>query len=335
MRSCSQIHTWTPTMRETTTKKMTQQISNSKLDYDNHYQYVRGYGNAIQCPSKIYDSVVDDVGEWETHDFKTIYKLGSGSFCDVYYGLWRETPVAIKILKEHIVDKSEFRKEFEILTKLHHPNVLQFFGVSTLLDECALVVELMEGSIHGLNGMNITLHRALEIGIDIARGLAYLHNRTPECVLHRDLKPHNVLLTKSGRAKIADFGISCFQKDPWLLYAMTGHTGTYRYMAPEVIQSRKYNTAVDIFSFAMIMYGLCEEFIPYRYLDTGEIIKSINSGIRPSFYRLKNVSLRHLIVRCWNADPEQRPTAIEVVRQLGNIMTQISNEKTKTCCVIS
>ena len=90
-------------------------------------------------------SIVEDPGEWETNDFKTCHKIGSGSFCDVYEGLWRETPVAIKVLKHDIVDKSEFRKEFEILTKIHHPNVLQLFGISTTSStECKLIVELME-----------------------------------------------------------------------------------------------------------------------------------------------------------------------------------------------
>lgn len=171
--------------------------------------------------------ILQDVGEWETNDYEIIHQLGSGSFCDVYQGLWRETPVAIKVLKTNIVDKREFRKEFEILTKLHHPNVLQLFGISTSSNRCGMVIELMERSIQGMNATNTSLDKGVEIATDVARALAYLHNRTPQCVIHRDLKPQNVLLTKSGRAKLADFGISCFQKDSGSSYLMTGHTDTW------------------------------------------------------------------------------------------------------------
>lgn len=266
------------------------------------------------------ESILLDVGDWETNDFQIIHKLGSGSFCDVYKGLWRETPVAIKVLKTHIVDKREFRKEFEILTKLHHPNVLQLFGISTVSDECRMIVELMEGSIQGMNATNTPLYRAVEIATDVARALAYLHNRSPQCVIHRDLKPQNILLTKSGRAKLADFGISCFQKDSGSSYLMTGQTGTYRYMAPEVIQNKRYSSSVDIFSFSMILFGLCENSVPYIHLDTNEIINSINGGRRPKFSQLRNKDLQELITQCWDGESSNRPTAIHVVRTLQSIV---------------
>lgn len=273
-----------------------------------------------------------DVGEWETNDFKISHILGSGSFCDVYQGLWRETPVAIKVLKTNIVDKTEFRKEFKILTKLHHPNVLQLFGISTISDECRMIVELMERSIQGMNATNTPLFRGLEIAIDVARALAYLHNRSPQCVIHRDLKPQNILLTKSGRAKLADFGISCFQKDSGSSYLMTGQTGTYRYMAPEVIQNKSYSSSVDIFSFSMILYGLCEYSIPYIHLDTNEIINSINSGRRPNFSKLKDNDIRDLIIKCWDGESSNRPTAIHIVRTLQSIAKK--EYKSSVCCII-
>ena len=92
------------------------------------------------------------------------------------------------------------------------------------------------------------------MSIDIMRGLAYLHNRQPKCVIHRDLKPTNLLLTQSGKVKIADFGISCFQANSQEIYKMTGETGTYRYMAPEVMCAQNHTQAVDYFALGVIGY---------------------------------------------------------------------------------
>lgn len=286
----------------------------------------------VEASNKNEEAIPLDVGEWETTDFILLNKLGSGSFCDVYKGLWRETPVAIKVLKTNIVNKTEFRKEFEILTKLHHPNVLQLFGISTISsNDCLMIIELMERSIQGMNATNTPLFRAIEIATDVARALAYLHNRSPQCVIHRDLKPQNVLLTQSGRAKLADFGISCFQKESSVSYLMTGETGTYRYMAPEVIQNKAYSSSVDIFSFAMLLYGLCENSIPYVHLDTIEITNSIIYGQRPKFNKLKNKKrLRDLITRCWDTEPNNRPTAIDVVLALQSIGKY---ECKNNCCI--
>ena len=183
-----------------------------------------------------------------------------------------------------------------------------------------------------MNYTNTSLTRVIEIGTDISRGLAYLHNRTPECVIHRDLKPQNVLLTKSGRAKIADFGISCFQKDPVSVYKMTGETGTYRYMAPEVIKNEQYNSSVDVFSFSMILYGLCEEKIPYSYLDTYEIRNSIKSGLRPKFSRLKNKDIQNIITKCWDSSSSNRLNALDVVCEFKNV--SLNQYKSKLCCIM-
>lgn len=90
-------------------------------------------------------------------------------------------------------------------------------------------------------------------------------------------------------------------------------------MAPEVIQNKSYNSSVDMFSFSMILYGLCEDSIPYRYLDTNEIINSITSGQRPKFSQLKNNDLQELISKCWDGESTNRPTAINVVRTLQSI----------------
>ena len=120
--------------------------------------------------------------------------------------------------------------------------------------------------------------------MDIARALAYMHNK---CVIHRDLKPSNILLTASGRVKVS-------------IFKPTEETGTSRYMAPEVIRNEEYNSSVDIYSFGLILYTLCES------------LKTI-----PKFRRLKKRHpLKMLIEDCWSSIPNLRPSAMDVIESL-------------------
>jgi serine/threonine protein kinase len=287
-------------------------------------------------------SKISEHGEWEIprQEIEIRHKIGDGSFGVVHEAVWRKTPIAVKVLAVHKnVDITEFRTEFEALTKLHHPNIMQLFGVCSLEKPYNIIIELMVSNIATCNSRNISKHRAINISIDIMRGLAYMHNRTPKCLIHRDLKPTNILLTQSGRVKIADFGISCFQTDSKEIYKMTGETGTYRYMAPEVLKSERYGTPVDIYSFGMILYGLVER-TPFTGRTTSDIILSvIKSNKRPEFFNLKNTSffdmnLRLLISDCWFVNANARPNALELVDRLQDLLLTVEDKTTTRCCGI-
>mgnify|MGYP001336991650 CR=1 FL=1 len=289
-------------------------------------------------------SKISEHGEWEIprHEIEIRHKIGDGSFGVVHEAIWRKTPIAVKVLSvEKSVDMTEFRTEFEALTKLHHPNILQLFGACTIEKPYYIAIELMASNVSTCKPHNTTKHRAIDIGIDVVRGLAYLHNRTPKCVIHRDLKPTNLLLTQSGRVKIADFGISCFQADSKEIYKMTGETGTYRYMAPEVIKTERYGTAVDIYSFGMIMFGLVED-LPFKGMTEREIITDVvKKNIRPTFIKLEdmradNCNIRILINDCWFLQANSRPLAIELVDRLLDMRLRLSNDQSTTtrCCGI-
>lgn len=208
---------------------------------------------------------VSTKGEWEIGLDELIMekKIGHGSFGCVRLASWRGTEVAAKVLYDNNIDLHEFYMEMIILTRLHHPNILQVLGCSTAQVPYVLVLEHMaNGSLHpyvhlrGAKKGLLTLHKKIGIVKDMTRGLAYLHNRRPQSIIHRDLKPSNILLTLSFRAKIADFGISSMKTVGEEFYKMTGETGTYRYMAPEVLRSEKYNCKVDVWSLGMLIYAL-------------------------------------------------------------------------------
>ena len=138
--------------------------------------------------------------------------LGTGGFGEVRKVTWRGTPVAAKIAHKTDDDQTKkalFLRELEVMVSCRHPNVVQFLGY---VDFPFMIV--MEYLPLGDLKMYWAQHRGMTKGhktgvcIDVLRALAYLHNRKPSSIIHRDIKPTNVLITKSGVAKLTDFGLS-------------------------------------------------------------------------------------------------------------------------------
>ena len=229
-------------------------------------------------------------GEWEVslEELNIGEKIGHGAFGCVRLAFWRGTEVAIKVLYDKTIDLHEFYMEMIILTRLHHPNVLQVLGCCTTQVPYTMLLEHMpNGSLlpyvhsKGKKRGVLKTNQKIDILKDVSRGLAYIHNRRPYAIIHRDLKPSNILLTTSFKAKIADFGISSIKPAVEEFYQMTGETGTYRYMAPEVLRSEKYNCKVDIWSLGMIVYALFVEE-PFTWcIDEREMFKEL-SGRHPT-----------------------------------------------------
>lgn len=228
--------------------------------------------------------------EWEIPTYDLTYKelIGQGKFGKVYHSLWRGTPVAAKtdnkITNE---DKQIIINELDTLIKIHHPNIVQIFGF--VEEPFALVMEYLPNKdlLHYIKyEKKINLQQKVNICIDVLRGLEYLHCRKPKSLIHRDIKPQNILLTPSGRAKIADFGLSKFidekikktiSKDSLedILCSsplvtsyletrmnddseMTSHVGSLRYMSPEMKKNQKYNHKTDIWSAGIVFIELFE-----------------------------------------------------------------------------
>lgn len=227
--------------------------------------------------------------EWEIQPWDLTLEdvIGEGKFGKVYHSYWRGTPVAAKtdnkITNE---DKQIIINELDTLIKIHHPNIVQIFGF--VQEPFAIVMEYLPNKdlLHYIKcKTNINIHNKISICVDVLRGLEYLHNRNPNSLIHRDIKPQNILLTPSGRAKIADFGLSKFidkkikktnSKDSLedIISSspivssfletvnddseMTSHVGSRRYMSPEMKNKKKYNYKTDIWSAGIVFAELFE-----------------------------------------------------------------------------
>ncbi|MED6197556.1 hypothetical protein PIB30_057497 [Stylosanthes scabra] len=272
--------------------------------------------------------------DWEVDptelDFSNSICIGKGSFGEILRAHWRGTPVAVKRILPALSDDrlviQDFRHEVNLLVKLRHPNVVQFLGAVTDKKPLMLITEYLRGGdLHRYLKVksSVSTSTAINFAMDIARGMAYLHSE-PNVIIHRDLKPRNVLLVNSSadHLKVGDFGLSKLikVKSSHDVYKMTGETGSYRYMAPEVFKHRRYDKKVDVFSFAMILYEILEGEPPFTNLEPYEGAKHVAEGHRP-IIRAKGYGpeLRELIELCWAGDTNQRPSFIDILKRLEKI----------------
>nr|GMD85553.1 serine/threonine-protein kinase STY8 [Ipomoea batatas] len=269
--------------------------------------------------------------DWEVDpselDFSNSVVIGKGSFGEIVKAYWRGTPVAIKRILPNLSDDrmviQDFRHEVNLLVKLRHPNVVQFLGAVTDKKPLMLITEYLRGGDlhqHLKEKGALSPSLAINFAMDIARGMAYLHTE-PNVIIHRDLKPRNVLLVSSSaeHLKVGDFGLSKLIRvqNSHDVYKMTGETGSYRYMAPEVFKHKKYDKKVDVFSFAMILYEMLEGDPPLSHYEAYEAAKHLAEGHRPAF-RAKGFvpELKELVDQCWAMDINKRPSFIEILKRL-------------------
>ncbi|KAJ1423678.1 Serine-threonine/tyrosine-protein kinase, catalytic domain [Sesbania bispinosa] len=279
--------------------------------------------------------------DWEVDpselDFSNSVCIGKGSFGEILRAHWRGTPVAVKRILPSLSDDrmviQDFRQEVNLLVKLRHPNVVQFLGAVTDRKPLMLITEYLRGGdLHRYlkDKGSLNPSTAINFALGIARGMAYLHNE-PNVIIHRDLKPRNVLLVNfnADHLKVGDFGLSKLIKvqSSHDVYKMTGETGSYRYMAPEVFKHRRYDKKVDVFSFAMILYEMLEGEPPFANYEPYDGAKYVAEGHRPTF-RAKGYipELRELTDVCWAGDMNQRPSFIEILKRLERIKENLPSD---------
>jgi serine/threonine protein kinase len=275
--------------------------------------------------------------DWEipTEQIPLTGILGEGAFGTVHKGAWRGTMVAVKTLKRlqnanaDKVALAEFRTELAMIQHLHHPHVVQFLGVMSNPTDGAplLVTEYMEhGSLADWfrKPTGLGAGQCLELCLDCCRGMTYLHGRSPNPVLHRDLKPNNLMLTAGMRLKIGDFGLSKtlsvrnrLPQDMSQAYKLTGETGSYRYMAPEVFRHEYYGPPVDVYAFSMVAYQMYHHQVPF------EGMSPVDAARAAAFERRRPVLASHLpkeladVIRdCWQPNPNSRPTFEDAITRL-------------------
>jgi serine/threonine protein kinase len=228
------------------------------------------------------------------------------------------------------VDKNkaleDFRTEISILKSLRHPNIVLLLAYSTTKDLEVMISELMRCSLldilkaHIINGTKMSLKDKIAYSIQLAQGMLYLHTCRPP-IIHRDLKPANLLIDHSGVLKVADFGLSKIRPDPKKQenqpFMMTGETGSYRFMAPEVFLHLSYNETVDVYSYGMILFYILDGKPPWP-TENGLVAarKAAEEGDRPRIPRGWDNKIQILLQDCWDENPSTRPAFQQILHIL-------------------
>ncbi|CAL5376951.1 unnamed protein product [Camellia sinensis] len=269
-----------------------------------------------------------DVWEIDPQLLNFEIKIASGSYGDLYKGTYCGQEVAVKVLKPGRVDsdlQKEFAQEVFIMRKVRHKNVVQFIGACTKPPSLCIVTEFMSGGsvydyLHKQRG-TFKLPSLLRVAIDISKGMNYLHQNN---IIHRDLKAANLLMDENEVVKVADFGVARVKAQTGV---MTAETGTYRWMAPEVIEHRPYDHKADIFSFGIVLWELLTGKLPYDYLTPLQAaVGVVQKGLRPTIPKNTHPKLAELLERCWQHDPNLRPDFSEIIDILQQIAKEVGDE---------
>ncbi|XP_024959141.1 serine/threonine-protein kinase STY13-like [Cynara cardunculus var. scolymus] len=271
--------------------------------------------------------------------------FAQGAFGKLYKGTYNNEDVAIKLLEKPEDDveranlmEQQFQQEVMMLARLKHPNIVRFIGACYKPIVWCIVTEYAKGgSVRQFlnrrhNRSSVPLKLAVKQALDVARGMEYVHGLG---LIHRDLKSDNLLIASDRSIKIADFGVARIEVQT---EGMTPEMGTYRWMAPEMIQHRSYTQKVDVYSFGIVLWELITGMLPFQNLtDVQAAFAVVNKGIRPTIPDDCLPVLSEIMTRCWDGDPNVRPTFTDVVKMLEKaeieIMTTVRNARFRGCCV--
>lgn len=244
--------------------------------------------------------------------------LGRGAFGEVRIAKWRNIEIACKSL--HMadvasyecvqIDRESWCHEIEMLSKLRHPNLVLFLGMCEGPTQTLILTELLPCSLYDVLEVNKTellLPDVLDIALDIANGLDYLHKHNPP-IVHRDISAKNILIG-GNRTKIADLGQSkIFGHNT--LSRQTGMPGAMAYSAPEVLTG-KYSSKIDIFSYGILVAQMCSG--EYPRIDRREE-QMAHSCERHAIFK-------PLLTSMVSYQPHERPTAETICRTLEAFKT--------------
>lgn len=271
--------------------------------------------------------------EWERprEEFVLGNKLGSGNFAQVYEGYWKgrvKFKVAIKTIKQDMTNREIFQKETAFLKTLRHRNLLFLYAVCSIGDPYYIVTELLTKGdlLHFLRdgeGNELNLDGLLDIAGQVTDGMHYLEAKN--CI-HRDLAARNVLIGQNNICKIADFGLARIIPDD--SYMSHSKELPYKWTAPEALEFGRFTLKSDVWSFGVLLHEIMSRgIIPYPGIPNSELLRYLKKGKRLSIPENCSEKIYKVMLECWNANPQKRPTFGELKITIDNLANYEPSEE--------
>ncbi|CAN6932749.1 unnamed protein product, partial [Brassica oleracea] len=271
-----------------------------------------------------------------TNNFQRV--LGKGGFGTVYHGNLDDAQVAVKMLSHSSAQGyKEFKAEVELLLRVHHRHLVGLVGYCDDGDNLALIYEYMANgdlreNMSGKRGGNVlTWENRMQIAVEAAQGLEYLHNGCRPPMVHRDVKTTNILLNDRSGAKLADFGLSRSFSIDGECHVSTVVAGTPGYLDPEYYRTNWLSEKSDVYSFRVVLLEIVtnqpvidktrerphiNEWVGFM-LTKGDIRSIVDKLALGCVQGRKDWSMSGFSSGCVNPSSNQRPTMVQVVMELN------------------
>ncbi|KAK3039981.1 hypothetical protein RJ639_027171 [Escallonia herrerae] len=278
-----------------------------------------------------------------TQNFSRALKLGEGGFGTVYKAQLQDGQVvAVKRAKKENFGalQTEFRSEVELLAKIEHRNLVKLLGYVDKGNEHIIITEFVPNGtlrehLDGLRGNYLDFNQRLEVSIDVAHALTYLHMYSEKQIIHRDVKSSNILLTESMRAKVADFGFAKLGEMDDKTHVSTQVKGTVGYLDPEYMKTYQLTPKSDVYSFGVLLLEILtgrrpvdlrrppEERVTIRWAfnkyNEGNVMELVDPQIKEAVDEEILASMFGLAIQCAAPTRADRPDMKTVGEQLWGI----------------
>ena len=210
------------------------------------------------------------IGKMLDNRYEILEVIGQGGMAVVFKAKCHRLNrlVAIKVLKPELADDAEFRRRFhdesQAVAMLSHPNIVAVYDVSKGGDLEYIVMELIDGITlkqYMERRGQLNWREALHFITQIMKGLSHAHSRG---IIHRDIKPHNIMILRDGSVKVADFGIACLSAKNSQTMAGREALGSVHYISPEQAKGERSDARSDIYSAGVVLYEMLTNRLPFE-----------------------------------------------------------------------
>ncbi|XP_069952975.1 mitogen-activated protein kinase kinase kinase 7-like isoform X2 [Cherax quadricarinatus] len=267
------------------------------------------------------DNTIENCQEIDADEVHFLESIGKGSFGVVYKALWRGLTVAVKKVETES-EVNAFCNEVQQLARVQHENIIYLYGACTSDFQKCLIIEYADGGslyhlLHNSPNTEYNLAHGISWLLQCAKAVSYLHAIQPRPLLHRDLKPPNLLLTKGAKIlKVCDFGTACE-----LSTIMSDNRGSAAWMAPEVFEGKLYTEKCDVYSWGIILWEVMTRRVPFADLGLAvRIMWAVHQKQRPPLVTGCPKLLENLMKRCWDHNQARRPRMEEVVEKISVVI---------------